>query len=243
MSRQSRRHRILFGLTVLLSLAILAPAQVAAMTVYSASVAYSTCSSYVSWRGEVPYDNSWWAGDEQTVGTVRLCFTVYRVSDSDPTGDYYVVGTRVDWRTSYDANSRATPDNYGKVNIRSSLGAVNNVYFREPDTNIALNQSCTDFSVGISYGIFGGSLSERFCNGGKLNMEAFSSTSAQWGSPGVNDTPRWETTYMQKVGQGKKPLYTATLVLPRYNKYRDTSTLYWKYTKKWTQIVYSWQTR
>jgi hypothetical protein len=238
-----RRSRTI-AISLLMALSLASPVPVAAFTVYSATIHHSYCSGNYSWRGELPYDNAWYTGDEQTTGTVNWCFFVYRISDNDPYGDYYLGATTVNWNTTYNANGHYPPDNYGKVRVSSSVAAISNVYFTDPDRSVTINESCnTSVNFGLSYPPFSVGVSERFCSGGKLNLEVRSTTAGQWGSPDVTDTPHWEAMYMLKVPQGRKPLISGTLTIPRYNKYRDPNTLYWKYTKAWASASDSWQIR
>jgi hypothetical protein len=239
MRRHSVLPRVLRAWVLLLLLTLAMPAQAAALTVYSASVKNSYCSGSYSWKGDVPYENAWDAYYYQTTGTVKYCFWVYRVTDSDPNGDYYVVAERVTWTTTYDGATRG--DNFASITLSSSIAAKNSVYEGAPDANVRFSGNCSaSTSFSVSYGIFSVSVSETFCSSGQLNVSSIGSSSARWTSPDVTRTPKWEVAYMIKVPNGAKPKLTASLSIPRYSAYRDSQTLYWKYSKIWTSVSRSY---
>ena len=239
MQRHSVRSRASLSLIALSALMLATASPAAALTVHSASIKNSFCSGSYTWKGDLPYDNAYDTNYYQTTGTVKYCFWVYRVTDSDPNGDYYLVAEQVYWTTTYDGATRG--DNYGMITLESSIAAKDNVKDGDPDHDVSFSGDCSaQTSVGINYSIFSVSVAEVFCSRGFLDLVWLGTSSARWGSPDVTRTPKWEVAYMLKVPNGAKPKLTATLGYPRYNIWRDSTTLYWHYSKNWTNVVRSY---
>jgi len=225
---------------------IAAPLPAAAVN-YStnAKILFTYCTDWYPWRGAVPYDNWYAAGDYQTTGAARNCNWWFRLDDEDSTADYYVWTAQVDWKVSNEAYLPPW-DNKGIIVLSSSIAAKGGIYSADPDHDIVLNQSCTDLPISIGAGegfTIGVTITPRLCSGGKLNIDTYSSSAATWSSPDVTNTPRWEVGYFIKVGQGQKPSLGVTWQRPCYNKYRDPVTLYWKFNKAWCNSAISCQTR
>ncbi len=235
-----RRSGVVVAMVAMLLFSMPAAASAASFSV-SSSIRYGACTSNVAWRGDVPYDNAWDTQYYQSYGTVKFCFTVLRLSDSDSTGDYYAVSELTTWTTTQ--GSYAYPsDNYGKVRVTSTIAAINNYRFAAPDHNIQLDTSCSaTTSISVSAGWISIGLAEKFCSGGRLNLEVESNTAAQWGSPDVTRTRQWDTAYVIKVPNGSKPKLTGVITIPYYYMYRDSTTLYWKYIKQWNTRSFSYQ--
>jgi hypothetical protein len=239
-SRSGRRSGLVVTLVALLLFGLPASASGATFSV-SSSIRYGACTSNIAWKGDVPNDNAWDTQYYQSYGTVKFCFTVLRLSDSDSTGDYWAVSELTTWNTTQ--GSYAYPsDNYGKVRINSTIGAISNYRFAAPDHNIELDTSCSAYtSLSVSAGFVSVGLSEKFCSGGRLNLEVESNTAAQWGSPDVTRTRQWETAFVLKVPNGGKPKLSGVIYIPNYYMYRDSTTLYWKYAKQWVTRSFSYQ--
>ncbi|MFI0448208.1 hypothetical protein [Actinomadura sp. 6N118] len=197
----------------------------------SARVNKSSCTSQSS-----PY--KWWGGGPSSAsaytyrprGTVFICFTKYKISDSDRRYDYWAVQIQSNWRFR-DGDAKAGARMF--QNIKSSIEARGNVYAATPThkSNRSCNQS---FSVGVQAGFFGASVSPKICSGYTVQRSSYSAKYARYTSTKAGGLRRVETVYTQKVPQGRVPKYNLSVGVPRYQF--DWNGLYWDVTARISYI-------
>lgn len=213
--RPSSRPARVALVTAAAATAVLATSTSASAASFSATakVNKSSCTSQSS-----PY--KWWGGGPSSAsaytyrprGTVFICFTKYKISDSDRRYDYWAVEIESNWRFS-DGSAKAPAAMF--QNIRSSIGARGNVYAATPTHKS--NRSCgQSFSVGVQAGFFSASVSPKVCKGHTVRRSSYSAKYARYTSPKAGGLRRVQTLYTQKVPQGKVPKYNLSVGVPRY---------------------------
>jgi hypothetical protein len=193
----------------------------------SAKVNKSSCTSQSS-----PY--KWWGGGPSSAsaymfrprGTVFICFTKYKISDSDRRYDYWAVEIESNWRLK---------DGHAKVgarifqNIKSSIKAHDNVFGATPTHKSDL--SCSQpLTVNFQVSVFSASVSPKICKGHTVRLSSYSPTAARYTSTKAGGLRRVQTLYSQKVRQGRVPKYNLSVGVPRYQF-------------KWTGLIWDVTTR
>jgi hypothetical protein len=204
-------------------LAAAAPAPAASFSP-SASIVSSGCTSQtspMSWWGGFPSDGVWPASWPS--GKVYVCFTKYRISDSDPNADYYAMVATSNW--TFSSGGRSYPA-YTSQSISSDRASRDNVY--SSTGSFTSSSSCTTaFSVSFGAGPVSATVTPKLCSSYRVTRRGYSGTGAWWDSPSAGGLNRVETAFLQKVGNGVVPHYTVTFSIPQYvNTWY--ANLYWR---------------
>lgn len=179
----------------------------------SARVNKSSCTSQSS-----PY--KWWGGGPSSAsaytfrprGTVFICFTKYKISDSDRRYDYWAVEIESNWRFT-DGDAKAGAQMF--QNIKSSIEARGNVYAATPTHKS--NRSCSQsLSVAVQVSFFNATVSPKICSGYTVKRSSYSAKYARYTSAKAGGLRRVQTLYTQKVPQGRVPKYNLSVGVPRY---------------------------
>jgi hypothetical protein len=190
----------------------------------SASIVSSACTSQTSpmpWWGGFPNDGVWPSSWPR--GKVYVCFTKYRISDTDASADYYAMVATSNW--SFASGGRSYPA-YTSQSISSDRASKDNVY--SSTGSFTSSSSCTTaFSVSFGAGPVSATVTPKLCSSYRVTRRGYSGTGAWWDSPAAGGLNRVETAFLQKVGNGVVPHYTVSFSIPQYvNTWY--ANLYWR---------------
>jgi hypothetical protein len=232
------RRPFIVSLLALALSSILAASPVAAVTFSgaSATIVNSGCSSQtsqLSWHGGLPYpiNKIQYPQYSMPTGTVYFCWTKFRLSDSDPSGDYYSYVLSSTW-------TRTGGWPYWPAQMTqkvvSSKASVSNDYGATP--TFSSSTGCTSpFSVGFNLGGVGVSVSPSLCSGYTVSRSSYGATGAAWTGGYAGEMHVIETAYFQKVAQGQVPLANFTWSYPWYTL--NYTNPYYSSTPVWRSYV------
>jgi hypothetical protein len=211
--------------TAFATLAAAAPAPAASFQPVG-TITGSGCTlqtSKIPWWGGFPGDGVWPSSWPR--GSVYVCWTKYRISDSDPNGDYYAMVATSNW--TYSSGARNYPA-YMSQSISSDRGSKDSVY--SSTGSFTSSSSCsTAFSVSFGAGPVSATVTPKLCSSYKVTRRSYSGTGAFWDSPSAGGLTKVETAFIQKVANGAVPHYTVTFAIPQYvNTWY--ANLYWRTT-------------
>ena len=190
-----------------LSLSALAAPPAFALPSPSASIVDSQCSAKYKWQGAVT------PGSGYPEGTVKFCAYKYRLADKDKNGDYYAVVTQSVWTFTGNQAGNEAPMSQS---IKSNTGSIDNVY--SATKSYTSSASCsTPVTLSVSLGIFSVSTEPKLCSGYKFTRSVSSSTQAVWSSNTAGGLRNVETSFSQKVAEGKMPTYKVVFSMPQYS--------------------------
>ncbi len=178
---------------------------------------YWGCNRVTEWAGWISPNAG--SVNDQPVGTFQLCFSVYRLIESDPTGDTYAVDGETTWKQTSGAHYW---DNPATFKIYSNIAAQTNNY--KYTQTVTVQHSCSTLpSIGIGVPLLGGpgptlgvSVTPVLCNDEYLYNTSGGTTGASWRVNDVANSPFVETVWLEKVTEGAKPFLQYTLGYPYY---------------------------
>jgi hypothetical protein len=178
-----------------------------------ATILRSACqgrSTLIHWRGG---DNNW-NTYQLPHGTVVVCYTKYRLGDSDPTGDYYAMEISSEWTL----NSQTFYPNDDAVTTQYAISNTGSIDDRYGWTkSFTSSRSCTSpFSVGLNLAIFSITTSPSVCSGYGVSVINPGSTGATWKAGFAGEMREIETTFVQKVPNGTVPKFSLQFRIPYY---------------------------
>lgn len=169
------------------------------------------------------------------VGRVYICWTKYRIADSDRRFDYYKMVVTTVW--SHKEGGRDNPAETQQALV-SNLTARGNVYESTP--SFTSRRNCSDaFSVSFGVGPFSVSTSPKVCDDYRVTRIADRLDRAQWKSTRAAGLRRVQTAFVQKVRQGAVPKYDVVVAIPQYQNRWDGGA--WISTKRLKWV--SWSNR
>ncbi|MFG2039545.1 hypothetical protein [Dactylosporangium sp. NPDC048998] len=195
----------------------------------SASIAKSSCTpTATSWFGGYPTIGIFPYPNPQ--GTVKFCVYKLKFADTDSTADYYGIVLQSKW--TFTKGSRDYPAAMNQ-SAYSNIGALSAVY--DGTGSFTSNVSCTSpLTIGLNIGVFSAAVTPTVCSGFKVTAAGATTTGDSWSSPKAGGLTTLETMYVQKVPQGKVPLFSVNFGIPQYDVWFDTQ---WHST---THIVYQY---
>lgn len=221
------------GVALAMMAASAIPSSASVSASVSLSIRASQCSTSLSWAGANP--STAYASASWPRGSVKFCAFKYRMADSDPYYDYYLVYASSDYSRSAGSASLAAP---AYQQLDSNRAASGNVF--GSTKSYTSNASCeTAFSVGVSAGPFSAQVTPKVCSGYTVSRYYSGASGAGWYAAKVGGVSDMQSTFYQKVPQGTTPIFTVNFFRPTYQHvwYAD---LYWKETAgsaKWTAIL------
>jgi hypothetical protein len=221
------------GVAIAMTAVAAIPASASISASVSLSFRASQCSSTVSWAGANPSTS--FASASWPRGSVKFCAYKYRMADSDPYYDYYLVYGSSDYSRSAGSASLSAPA-YQQLN--SNRAASGNVF--GSTKSYTSNSSCSSsFQVGVSAGPFSASVTPTVCSGYTVSRYYNGASGAGWHAAKVGGVSDMQSTFYQKVPQGTAPIFTVNFYRPTY-QHLWYANLYWKETAgstKWTAIL------
>lgn len=210
-ARRRRARVALAGLLALVGvLAVAVPSSASVSASVGLSIRASQCSITYSWAGaniSTKHSVKGWPR-----GKVKFCAWKYKMSDSDRYFDYYLVYASADYSRSAGYVSLSAP---AYLYIDSNRGASGQVY--GSTRSYTSNRSCSSaFTVGVSAGPFQATVTPKVCKGYSVSRTGSGAYGAGWKAAKVGGVNDMQTTFYQKVPQGKVPIFTVSFYRPTY---------------------------